>query len=222
MRPEPLEVEVPQIVAIQQHPACMRVVEALHQAHHRTLAAATAAHQGYGGACLHMQAEVAEHLDIRAHRVGECHVLQIKGARHLLQLQPTLIVSINLGHAVDDGQQLRACGAALAEVAQHWGSLAQGEAAHQCCHKHLEHLTPRVHASAHAPCSVIEGHCVGAVHDAIHSAQRNASVDRLLLALPDGHLHFLHVSLPGALLSVVCYHSADLGQRLLGKSGGSR
>eukprot|EP00983_Pelagomonas_calceolata_P039180 1137065-Pelagomonas_calceolata.AAC.10 len=23
------------------------------------------------------------HLDIRAHRVGECHVLQIKGARHL-------------------------------------------------------------------------------------------------------------------------------------------
>mmetsp|Transcript_7570 Transcript_7570/g.20637 ORF Transcript_7570/g.20637 Transcript_7570/m.20637 type:complete len:255 (-) Transcript_7570:1167-1931(-) len=98
LRTQPAQVKLPHVLAVQEHAAGLRVVEALNQAHGRALAAPGLAHQGHGLAGINGQREIAEHNLVRPRWVGKRDILELDNSPGVLQ-GDTSNIRFNVGRS---------------------------------------------------------------------------------------------------------------------------
>jgi len=135
---QPLDVELPEVHAVQLDAPALGVVEAFHQVHQRALARAARAHQRHRAAGVDAQGVLLAHLDVRAGWVGEVHSLHVDVAGDRLGLEPRLGVGVNDGDAVNHLQHGPDGAARLREPHRCRPDLAQRHARHLYTQQHSE------------------------------------------------------------------------------------
>jgi len=100
--PQPLDVQLPNVHAVDPHRPPRRVVEAQDQLHDRALPAPGTPHQRDGLPGCDVEVEVSEHGVVLARRVGERDVLQRDVALDRCWLEAVGAVDVDGGDAVDD------------------------------------------------------------------------------------------------------------------------
>ena len=128
----------------------MGVIEAFQQRHDSALAGTTSSNQCDGLPRQNLERNALENRDIRAGRIAEENVFELDfpGSGLLLQLVARLVVDVNLGHAVDQFQDLGAGGTRGSRISAHAHRPRQHNDGVEGDEKHLVHCVGRYFAEA--------------------------------------------------------------------------